>query len=114
MTSSWPRESCAGHYRRRRDDGDSCESRRTAHPDFIDELRRSGYAIGVEQYVLVQSLLLALAVLRGELPHDPRRLGTLLRPVLCKSPQEQEDFRSHFDHWVGFTEPLPGRPMRPG
>jgi uncharacterized protein with von Willebrand factor type A (vWA) domain len=62
-------------------------------------LRESGYRIGVSQYIAVQDLLMALAN-QGELPDNPERLRTLLAPILCSSPTEQEDFQYRFDDWV--------------
>jgi hypothetical protein len=67
--------------------------------DFIDELRESGYRIGVSQYIAVQDLMVALAN-QGKLPYNPERLRTLLAPILCSSPTEQEDFQYRFDDWV--------------
>ena len=67
--------------------------------DFIDELRESGYRIGVSQYIAVQDLIVALTN-QGELPEEPDRLRTLLAPILCSSPTEQEDFQYRFDDWV--------------
>jgi hypothetical protein len=67
--------------------------------DFIDELRESGYRIGVSQYIAVQDLMVALAN-QGKLPENPERLRTLLAPILCSSPTEQEDFQYRFDDWV--------------
>ncbi|MGH7450267.1 MAG: hypothetical protein ACRENG_02905, partial [bacterium] len=66
---------------------------------FIDGLRRDGYNIGTEQYVAAQDLLLALAA-NGQWPHSARRLKTLLAPILCTSPKEQEDFYYRFKQWL--------------
>ncbi|MGH7596621.1 MAG: DUF1566 domain-containing protein [bacterium] len=66
---------------------------------FIDSLRRDGYNIGTEQYVAAQDLLLALAA-NGQWPHSARRLKTLLAPILCTSPKEQEDFYYRFEQWL--------------
>jgi len=67
--------------------------------DFIDELRESGYRIGVSQYIAVQDLMVALAN-QGKLPENSERLRTLIAPILCSSPTEQEDFQYRFDDWV--------------
>jgi hypothetical protein len=75
-------------------------------PGFIDELRLAGYTVGIEQYVAAEDLLLALAA-RGALPDDPRRLVTLLGPIVCKTPTEQEDFRARFRRWISCDEPPP-------
>src|SRR5580698_10386191 len=68
-------------------------------PDFIDELRSAGYRIGVEQYIAAEDLLFLLGS-RGEFPSDPARLRTLLGPLFCTSPEEQDDFRARFDAWL--------------
>ena len=41
--------------------------------EFIDELRRSGYSIGTQQYLAVQELLMVLAA-QGRLPAQPAGL----------------------------------------
>ena len=77
-------------------------------PDLIDELRDAGYAIGIEQYVAAEDLLLTLAA-RGGLPDDPGRYRTLLGPIFCKSAQEQEDFQARYDRWIAQDLPAPPR-----
>jgi hypothetical protein len=77
-------------------------------PDLIDELRDAGYAIGIEQYLAAEDLLLALAA-RGGLPFDPGRYRTLLGPIFCKSARQQEDFRARFDRWIIEGPPEPPR-----
>jgi hypothetical protein len=67
--------------------------------NFIDELREAGYRIGVSQYIAVQDLVLALTA-QGVSLDNPERLRTLLGPILCSSPSEQEDFQYRFDHWI--------------
>jgi outer membrane biosynthesis protein TonB len=69
-------------------------------PDLIDELRDAGYAIGIEQYIAAQDLLLALAA-EGALPLDPARYRTLLGPIFCKTEREQSNFETSFDRWIG-------------
>ncbi|MFO0953797.1 MAG: hypothetical protein U0835_22100 [Isosphaeraceae bacterium] len=76
-------------------------------PDFLDDLRSAGYVIGVDQYVAAGDLLLSLAA-RGALPDDPRRLATLLGPVVCKTPAEQDEFRLRFTQWVEGRDPSVG------
>ena len=66
---------------------------------FIDELREAGYNIGIAQYVAAQDLLLALAA-QGETFARPERLKTLLGPIVCSSPAEQEDFQQRFSQWI--------------
>jgi hypothetical protein len=67
--------------------------------DFIDELREAGYNIGISQYVAAQDLILALMA-RGESLDPPHRFKSLLGPILCSSPSEQDDFPQRFDRWV--------------
>ncbi|NEQ73026.1 MAG: hypothetical protein F6K23_08020 [Okeania sp. SIO2C9] len=68
--------------------------------EFIDELRREhNYNIGVSQYIAAQELILALSA-KGEQLEEPQRLRSLLGPLLCSSPTEQEDFQRRFDQWV--------------
>jgi hypothetical protein len=73
---------------------------------LFDELRREGYAVGVEQYLEAEALLRALAD-RDEFPDDPHRLGPLLGPIVCKTPMQQEDFCHRFALWVDRLFPLP-------
>lgn len=74
--------------------------------EFIDQLRREyKYNIGVSQYIAAQELILALSA-KGEHLEEPQRLKSLLGPLLCSSPAEQEDFQLRFDQWMermGFT-----------
>ena len=68
--------------------------------EFIDELRREhNYNIGVSQYIAAQELILALSA-KGEELEEPQRLRSLLGPLLCSSPAEQEDFPLRFDQWI--------------
>jgi len=72
---------------------------------LFDELRREGYAVGVEQYLEAEALLRALAD-RDEFPDDPHRLSPLLGPIVCKTPMQQEDFCHRFALWVDRLFPL--------
>ena len=68
--------------------------------EFIDQLRREyKYNIGVSQYIAAQELILALSA-KGEHLKEPQRLKSLLGPLLCSSPAEQEDFQLRFDQWM--------------
>jgi tetratricopeptide (TPR) repeat protein len=73
---------------------------------LFDELRREGYAVGVEQYLEAEALLRALAD-RDEFPDDPHRLGPLLGPIVCKTPMQQENFCHRFALWVDRLFPMP-------
>ncbi|MDM8564552.1 ABC transporter permease [Candidatus Halobeggiatoa sp. HSG11] len=66
---------------------------------FIDSLRLAGYDIGTTEFFAVQDLLMALAK-QGKLPAELSAMRTLLMPILCHSPKEQEDFGRYFDDWV--------------
>ena len=70
--------------------------------DFIDDLRDAGYKIGISQYIAAHDLLLTLTA-QGETLNRPERLKTLLGPIFCSSPAEQEDFQQRFDRWVEFV-----------
>ena len=67
--------------------------------DFIDELRQAGYNIGVSQYIAANDLILALAAEEEFLDH-PARLRSLLGPVLCGTPEEQDDFVERYNRWM--------------
>jgi len=65
---------------------------------LVETLRNAGYAIGVQQHIAAQNLLLGLAA-EERLPKDLSRLQTLLAPILCSTPQEQKDFARYFKLW---------------
>ncbi|MBN3926187.1 hypothetical protein [Nostoc sp. NMS4] len=67
--------------------------------EFMDELREADYQIGISQYIAVQNLMLAL-IAQGDNLDRPQRFKTLLSPLLCHSPTEQEDFYQRFDQWL--------------
>jgi hypothetical protein len=67
--------------------------------DFILELRRQGYRISTGQYISSHRLLVALAAF-GDSLEEPKRLSTLLAPILCTSPAEQESFHQLFKRWL--------------
>ncbi len=71
----------------------------TALVDFVDALRLDGYNIGVAQFIAAQDLLLLL-VSRGENLHNPQRMLSLLGPLLCSTPAEQEKFPRQFMRWA--------------
>ncbi len=71
--------------------------------NFVDDLRVAGYNIGLEQFITVQNLIMALTA-QGRLPAKLADLQTFLAPVLCHSPKEQEDFAQHFEKWVNQVE----------
>jgi hypothetical protein len=67
--------------------------------DLAEELRLSGFDLGTQQYVAAQDMMIALAA-HNRLPADPREWRTLLAPVFCSSPGEQEEFYQRFDLWL--------------
>ena len=54
--------------------------------------------MGVEQYVAVQDLVLAL-VTQGKILEHPKQLRSFLGPIVCSSAVEQDDFQIRFDRW---------------
>ncbi len=70
---------------------------------FIESLRLAGYDIITTEFFVAQDLIVALAA-QGKLPETLPPLKTLLMPILCHSPKEQEDFNRHFDDWVNRVE----------
>src|SRR5262245_47166913 len=60
--------------------------------ELLDELRRHGFVIGLDQHLRMQQLLDRLA---GEIP--PERLKTHLAPISATSREEQERFHRTFD-----------------
>jgi hypothetical protein len=67
--------------------------------EFLEELRLNGYNISTQQYLAVQNLLIALAA-NGQFPDDPKKLSTVLAPIVCSSAEEQEGFYYHYKQWV--------------
>jgi formylglycine-generating enzyme required for sulfatase activity len=74
--------------------------------ELAEELRGAGFDAGPRQLVAAQDLMIALAA-RGALPDEPRRWRTLLAPIFCSTPAEQERFYLLFDRWLARQ---PGRP----
>jgi len=68
--------------------------------EFLDWLRDggSGFDVGDRQYLAAQSLMETLAA-RGEWPADKDSWRTLLAPVLCSSPLQQQHFYDLLDQW---------------
>jgi len=66
---------------------------------FIEGLRLAGYDISMPEFFIAQDLIVALAA-QGKLPSQLTAMKTLLMPILCHSPKEQEDFARHFSDWV--------------
>ena len=73
--------------------------------DFLDALRNVGFSISTEQYLAAHDLVLALAA-HGAGAADCERLLRMLRPLLCKSPREQQEFAAYFDRWASRLVPI--------
>src|SRR5688572_4064318 len=73
--------------------------------DFIEELRHTGFNIGVAEYIAVQDLLLMLTA-RGESLDHPQRAVALLGPLLCSTPAEQRAFPDYFARWAERHPPV--------
>ncbi|MBS1792067.1 MAG: PASTA domain-containing protein [Acidobacteria bacterium] len=67
--------------------------------ELAEELRLAGFDIGTQQHIAAQDLLIALAA-HNRLPADPREWRSLLAPIFCASPVEQEEFYGRFDLWL--------------
>jgi hypothetical protein len=66
--------------------------------ELAEELRLAGFDIGTQQTIAAQDLLVALAA-HNRLPSDPDDWRTLLAPIFCASPGEQEEFYFRFEQW---------------
>ncbi len=80
---------------------------------FLDELRNAGYHIGVAQYIAAQNLLVAL-VTHSEVEETEvsERFKRMLGPLVCTSPEEQEDFQRRYATWFA-TSPSPAQAAQP-
>jgi formylglycine-generating enzyme required for sulfatase activity len=67
--------------------------------ELAAELRDAGFDAGPRQLIAAEDLMLALAA-SGASPGDPRRWRTLLAPIFCSTPAEQERFYLLFDRWL--------------
>lgn len=67
--------------------------------ELAEELRDAGFVAGPRQLVAAQDLMIALAA-SSALPRDPRGWRTLLAPIFCSTPVEQERFYLLFDRWL--------------
>jgi outer membrane protein OmpA-like peptidoglycan-associated protein len=83
--------------------------------EFLDFLRSgiSGFETGDEQHLAALFLLEGIAA-RGQTPRAPSGWRTILAPVLCSSPAQQELFYQLFDQWLANPpEPPPPPPPPP-
>jgi hypothetical protein len=81
--------------------------------DLADELRLAGYNVGLHQYIAAQNLFIALAA-HGHLPENPGGWRTLLAPIFCSFPDQQEDFYHRFDQWLERREVLQSKSKQTG
>jgi len=79
--------------------------------ELFNELRAIGFYVSTQQYIAAQDLLIALAA-NGQLPENPHALRTLLAPIVCSSPREQETFYRYFDRWIS-RNPQAAVPAQP-
>ncbi len=63
--------------------------------DLIEQLRRAGWNISLQQHIDAQNLLL-----HGRLPADAVQLQYLLAPLLCSTRSEQAEFGQYFRPWA--------------
>jgi len=72
--------------------------------EFIDGLQASGYKIDPRQISVLNQLLITL-IARGETLED-LPLKTLIAPLICTTPLEQEDFYQQFERWYATLLPV--------
>jgi len=71
---------------------------------FIENLRESGYIIGIDQYLYVQEIVLKFST-DNQLPKDMNKLCLYIAPIICKSPDQQRDFYKRFQEWLYYGYP---------
>lgn len=72
--------------------------------DFVDGLQTSGYRIDPRQIAALNHLLVTL-IAHGESPGE-LPLKTMIAPLVCSTPLEQEDFYQRFDRWQATLLPI--------
>jgi uncharacterized protein with von Willebrand factor type A (vWA) domain len=80
--------------------------------DLVENLRRAEFRVGASEAIDATALLLALGN-RGVTLENPARLRSRLRPVFCKSADEQHRFDPIFDDWWSRLAPEPTGPDPP-
>lgn len=79
-------------------------------PGLAEELRQARFKVSLQQVIAAQRLLVQLAA-KGKIPEDPAQIATLLGPIFCASPEDQQRFPGLFDRWHrGRTRPTGQRP----
>jgi WD40 repeat protein/uncharacterized protein with von Willebrand factor type A (vWA) domain len=66
--------------------------------NLVEDLRHAGFPVGTSELIDATALLLALRDRALDLD-DPTRLRSRLRPVFCKSAEQQQQFDAIFDEW---------------
>jgi formylglycine-generating enzyme required for sulfatase activity len=65
---------------------------------FIETLRQVGYPIGTDQFIHIQELLLRLSA-DNKLPEQIDQFSSFIGPMICKTPDQLEDFNYRFKTW---------------
>ena len=71
---------------------------------FIETLRLQGYPIGTDQFLYIQEIVLRL-IADGNFPQDIEALSSYLSPLVCTTPDQQDDFKTRFNHWIYEGQP---------
>src|SRR5262249_50057760 len=69
-------------------------------PLLLDELRRLGFPVGLDQHFAVNELLIGFAAREAFPLQDAAVFGRLLCPLFAKSPLQQEIFAEAFENWL--------------
>jgi WD40 repeat protein len=72
---------------------------------LIEDLRRAGFPVSTAEAIDATQLLFILLEREPEVAEDSRRLCARLRPVFCKTPEQQERFDAIFHTWARIEEP---------
>ena len=81
--------------------------------EFLEELREARYNVGVEQFVAAQDLALVLAARDGS-DVSAEAFRTRLGPLVCSTPQDQEDFSGRYRRWLErIGDDSPPEPLLP-
>ncbi len=79
---------------------------------LIQELRGNGFDVRTSEAIDATRLLIILSGNERE-PKDPARLCARLRPIFCKSLEQQNKFREIFDRWIEFKATADVTPPEP-
>lgn len=78
--------------------------RRSGIGRLIEDLRRDGFPVSTSEAIDAARLLLFLAEHEPDAAQDPGQLCARLRPVFCKTPEQQERFDAIFGAWFQVGE----------